>query len=75
MRRSIRPGWSLRSLTTWYRAATAPSPCRTTAIEAILRLAQLAADFPQRAVIEINPLPVLPDGQGAVAVDVRVEGC
>ena len=36
-----------------------------------MRLAQLAADFPQIAEIEINPLRVLADGQGAAAVDVR----
>jgi acetyltransferase len=40
-------------------------------VKIILRLAQLAADFPQLAEIEINPLTVLEDGQGAFAVDVR----
>jgi acetyltransferase len=39
--------------------------------ETLIRLAQLAADFPQIAEIEINPLRVLADGQGAAAVDVR----
>ena len=38
----------------------------------IIRLAQLAADHPRLAEIEINPLRVLPSGQGAVAVDVRI---
>ena len=63
--------------TTWagrklhgYRAL--PPADRAAAIEAILRIAQLAADFPQLAEIEINPLRVLPDGHGAVAIDVRV---
>ncbi len=41
--------------------------------DAIIRLAQLAADFPQLAEIEINPLRVLPVGQGAVAVDIRIK--
>lgn len=40
--------------------------------EVLIRLAQLAHDFPQLNEIEINPLRVLPDGQGAVAVDVRI---
>jgi acetyltransferase len=39
--------------------------------DALIRLAQLAADFPQIAEIEINPLRVLPAGQGVAAVDVR----
>jgi acetyltransferase len=39
--------------------------------DVLLRLAQLAADFPQLAEIEINPLRVLHRGQGAFAVDVR----
>jgi acetyltransferase len=36
-----------------------------------MRLAQLTVDFPQIAEIEINPLRVLLEGQGAFAVDVR----
>lgn len=38
----------------------------------MIRLAQLAHDFPQFAEIEINPLRVFPVGKGAAAVDVRV---
>ncbi|HEX6304122.1 MAG TPA: acetate--CoA ligase family protein [Anaerolineales bacterium] len=45
---------------------------REAVIEAILRLAQLAADFPALSEVEINPLRVLPEGQGAFALDVRV---
>ena len=41
-------------------------------IDALLRLALLASDYPQFAEIEINPLSVLEQGKGAVAVDVRV---
>jgi hypothetical protein len=37
----------------------------------LVRLAQLSIDIPQIAEIEINPLRVLPKGQGAFAVDVR----
>jgi acetate---CoA ligase (ADP-forming) len=39
--------------------------------EALARLAQLAADFPQIQEIEINPLRVLGEGEGVAAVDVR----
>ncbi len=42
------------------------------AIDVLLRLAQLACDYPQLAEIEINPLSVLEQGKGAFAVDVRV---
>jgi acetyltransferase len=44
---------------------------RPAAVEAIRRLAQLAVDFPQIAELEINPLCVLPAGQGAYAIDIR----
>lgn len=44
---------------------------RNALLDALLRLGQLAADFPQLASLEINPLLVLPEGQGVVAVDVR----
>ena len=38
----------------------------------MVRLGQLANDFPQFAEIEINPLRIFPEGKGAAAVDVRV---
>jgi len=41
-------------------------------VDAILRLSQLAIDFPQIEEMEINPLLVLPKGQGALALDGRV---
>ncbi len=41
-------------------------------IDVLLRLAQLASDYPQLSEIEINPLSVLERGKGACAVDVRV---
>ena len=44
---------------------------RAGVVNVLLRLAQLAYDFPQLAEIEINPLRVLSAGQGAFAVDVR----
>lgn len=50
----------------------APPTDRAAVVEAIVRLAQLATDHPQIAEIEINPLIVLPEEQGAWAVDARV---
>jgi acetyltransferase len=49
---------------------TAPAD-RLATIETAHRLAQLAADFPEIAEIEINPLRVLPAGMGVYAVDGR----
>ena len=49
-----------------------PPADREAVIDALLRLALLASDYPQFAEIEINPLSVLEQGKGAVAVDVRV---
>jgi acetyltransferase len=42
-------------------------------VNTILRLTQLASDFPQIAEIEVNPLTVLEEGNGAYAVDVRAK--
>jgi acetate---CoA ligase (ADP-forming) len=41
-------------------------------LDALLCIGQLAADFPQLTEIEINPLRVFPDSQGAAALDVRI---
>lgn len=48
-----------------------PPADRDAVLQVLFRLAQLAADHPRLAEIEINPLRVLPPGQGVVAVDVR----
>jgi acetyltransferase len=48
-----------------------PPADRAAVIDVLMRLAQLAVDFPQITEIEINPLRVLLEGQGAFAVDVR----
>jgi acetyltransferase len=45
---------------------------RAAVLDVLRRLGQLVSDFPEIAEVEINPLRVLPDGQGAVAVDVRL---
>lgn len=49
-----------------------PPADRAAVLEVLQRLGQLALDFPQLAEMEINPLRVLPEGHGAVAVDVRL---
>jgi acetyl coenzyme A synthetase (ADP forming)-like protein len=49
-----------------------PPADREAVQEALFRLGQLAADFPRLAEIEINPLRMLPRGQGAVALDIRI---
>jgi acetyltransferase len=49
-----------------------PPADRQAALEVLYRLGQLASDFPQFAEIEINPLRVLPAGQGALALDARL---
>jgi acetyltransferase len=45
---------------------------RAAVLDVLRRLGQLVSEFPEIAEVEINPLRVLPDGQGAVAVDVRL---
>ena len=41
-------------------------------VDALGRLSQLAVDFPQIDEVEINPLLVLPEGQGAKVLDARL---
>lgn len=49
-----------------------PPADRTAAMDALLRLGQLVAEHPDIAEVEINPLRVRADGEGVVAVDVRL---
>jgi acetyltransferase len=49
----------------------APPADRKAVLDAMLRMSQVACDFAEIAELEINPLYVLPQGQGAYAVDVR----
>jgi acetyltransferase len=49
-----------------------PAADREAVLGALLRLAQLVADFPEIAEAEINPLRALAVGQGAVALDARI---
>lgn len=41
-------------------------------VDAILRIAQLVQDFPEIVELDINPLMVYPQGQGAIAIDMRL---
>ena len=50
-----------------------PPADREASLAALARLAQLALDCPELGEIEINPLRVLPEGQGAFAIDVRAK--
>ncbi len=49
-----------------------PASDRDAVLATLIGLGQLAADFPQLAEIEINPLRVFPGKQGAAALDVRM---
>ncbi|MCB0276121.1 MAG: acetate--CoA ligase family protein [Calditrichaeota bacterium] len=48
-----------------------PPGDRAAVIEVMLRMSQIALQFPEISELEINPLYVLPEGKGAFAVDVR----
>lgn len=48
-----------------------PPADRQGVIQALCRMAQLVSDFPIFAEIEINPLRVLPEGQGVWCIDAR----
>ena len=41
-------------------------------VDILLKVSQMVVDFPQILEFEINPLMVLPDGQGCVAMDIRL---
>ncbi len=45
---------------------------RAALVDAIVRVGRLAADHPQIAELDVNPLMVLAEGQGVVAVDARI---
>ena len=40
--------------------------------EAILRIAQLVVDFPEIVELDINPFIAYPEGQGGIAIDMRL---
>lgn len=41
-------------------------------IESLLRVSQLLTDFPEIAELDINPLRVLHQGEGCLALDARI---
>jgi acetyltransferase len=45
---------------------------REAVVDALLKLSQMVEDFPHISEVEINPLKVLNEGEGVVAIDVRV---
>lgn len=49
-----------------------PPADRQATVEVILRMGQLMVDLPEVEEVEVNPLRVLPDGQGALALDARL---
>jgi acetyl coenzyme A synthetase (ADP forming)-like protein len=49
-----------------------PPADQKSVLDSLILLGQLAADFPQLAEIEINPLRVFPHSQGSAALDVRM---
>ncbi len=57
-------------LLTGYRGQ--PNADLDAVVDVILRLGQLALDFPQIEEMEVNPLLALPEGQGVVALDARI---
>lgn len=61
--------WAGRKLA-GYRGA--PAADRAAVLDVLLRVGQLAADFPQLVEMEINPLRVMAAGQGVWAVDARI---
>ena len=48
-----------------------PADLEATA-ETLLRLSQLVTDFPEIVEMDINPLMVYEQGQGALAIDMRL---
>lgn len=50
----------------------APPADRAALVDAIVRVGQLAADHSDIAELDINPLVVLPEGGGVMAVDIRL---
>jgi acetyltransferase len=41
-------------------------------VDILLRIGQLVGEFPEIAELDINPLIVYPEGQGAIAIDMRL---
>lgn len=50
----------------------APPVDKESVVDAILRIGQLVQDFPEIAELDINPLIVYEEGQGSIAIDMRL---
>jgi acetyltransferase len=64
----MRKTWAGRKLDGYRNIPPADKPA---AVHALVRLSHLAADHPEIAEIEVNPLRVL--SKGVVAIDVRIK--
>ena len=49
-----------------------PPADKAAILDALLRINQLVTDFPEITELDINPLMVYQEGQGAVAIDMRL---
>jgi acetyltransferase len=49
-----------------------PEADKAAVVDTLLRVGQLVQDFPEIVELDINPLVVYPQGQGAIAIDMRL---
>jgi acetyltransferase len=49
-----------------------PPADKAAIVDTILRVGQFVKDFPEIVELDINPLVVYPEGQGAIAIDARL---
>lgn len=49
-----------------------PARDKSAVVDTLLRIGQLVQDFPEIVEMDINPLMVFEDGQGAIAIDMRL---
>ena len=45
---------------------------KTALIDALMRIGQMVIDFPEIAELDINPFMLYSDGQGGIAIDMRL---
>jgi acyl-CoA synthetase (NDP forming) len=63
---AIRSGAMLRGI-----RGTPPAD-REALVDLLLRVSSFIADFPDVTELDLNPVKVLPEGKGVVAVDARI---
>jgi acetyltransferase len=49
-----------------------PPVDKTAIVDTLLRMGQLVQEFPEIIEFDINPLIAYPEGQGAIAIDMRL---